>query len=358
MAVVVDARNRTPRAATAVERWVFTAPLWQLVAAAFAVSGLLFGFGPQPSIDLLAFVARHPFQWVNISAQWFYSSPLIPLGAWSLGIGSGRGVAALGLVVNVAAIGGTVAVVRRWRGDFAARLVVVAFFCSPLANLAVTWLGLGDMVTVFAATLVTLGPVGAAVAGGALLGFNHFEQGVFIVLATTVLRRQVWRQTDWVRTTLGTLAGLTVGRGLLFIYHQQTGIHAANARGQFIKDTGVEGFVRAWGGNIPTLLFSVYGVMWVAAWFMVRGLERRTARTVIGLQAFLTLPVLITFDMTRVYAVITWPLALLAVGWFATHPDRAFVQRWTVYLAGAAIIVPRVMFWYDGVYVASWDRFV
>jgi hypothetical protein len=337
--------------------WLFTTPLWVLVAAAFAVSVVLHGLGAAPHIAWIETVSRDPFTDQLGNGSWVYSSPLGPLIGWATGVQNITGLTWLGFLWNIAAIMLTVYAVAVWRTETAGRMTAVAFFCSPVSNLSTTWLGQTDTFTVLAATLVTIGPVWAAGAGGVLLGFNHFEQGVFIVAAAAIIRLAVWRRRDR-RPVVAMIGGLAVGRVLLWVYHDLSNIDAGSARKDFVEAQGVSGFVEVWRGDLPTLIFSVYNVAWIAVIAMIRDVNPRTRWTLIALQAALTVPVLLTFDMTRVYALVTWPILIATCVWAANHTDEAKMRQWTVYLAGLALVVPHIMFWYEGVYVSSWDRFL
>lgn len=333
---------------------MFSTPLWLLTGAAMIIATIWFGYTFTPNEVVWRYIASDPFtQLVHGPGEYLYGSPIGPLVAHALGVGvDPYAFRAVQTLVLIASIVGTAYLVRTWAGDVAGRLFVVAWFCSPLANVHVTWIGQPDPITMAAATFVTVGPTWACIAGGMLLGFNHFEQGVFIVAAALILRQFVRR--DGFRFGLCAGAGLAAGRALLAVYHNASNITVTTGRIDYFADLGFGDYFRAWGPNLPALIFSVHGVLWVAVVAMLRNIQPRPRNAVIVVQVGLLAPVLLTLDVTRVYALITWPIVMVCVMWAASQPETQ-IRRWAVLLAGTSLVVPRVIV-AGGVVVSSWGR--
>jgi hypothetical protein len=88
--------------------------------------------------------------------------------------------------------------------------------------------------------------------------------------------------------------------------------------------------------------------LWVGVVWMLWTMRREDRTLTIGLHLMLTLPVLITYDLSRVYRTVTWPIAMLLVLYAADWPDRRLVQRAALLFAIAAVFVPRTEIWYGG----------
>jgi hypothetical protein len=337
--------------------WLLTAPIWLLTAGAFAVTILLHGVGPADHMFLEVDIARDPFSGVmSLPNQgWLFLSPLLPLIGAAVGATTSTSLAWLHFVLAFVIVAGCGYLVARWIGATAGRLFVLAWFLSPESSQTVTQLGQFDIATIGAATFIAAGPAWACGAGGLVLGFNHFEQGIFAVLACVVLRVVIGGRS--IRPLIVAGVGLAAGKLLLTGYLAAAGVtDATSARADFVSSVGLEGFWQVWRGHLPVLVFSVYGLLWLPmiAWW--RTVDRRSLGWLIGVQVAFTLPVLLSYDGTRVYATMTWPLVIGCVAWAATL-DRATLRPWVNWLTVAGALIPRVMISYVGVNMSLWDRF-
>lgn len=303
------------------------------------VSALLWGVEPTSSIGQVAAVASDPFSRTFDTHLWIYQSPVGPMAAWVVGLDSQQGLMLVHLAATFGVLVGCSAAVARWVSDTAGRLFLAAFFCSPQALLATTALGRFDIVTVGAATLVVVGPGWVVGVAALALGFNHFEQGVFIVTGAGAVW---WVMGRPVRRLLAiAVVGVFAGKTVLTVYLRLSGIDVGNERLDFVRDHGAMTFVDAWRGNVPALLWSVFGVMWFAvafAWREWSSTQRRSLAVAFGA---LTMPVLITLDLTRVYSLVTWPLVMFLVWWFGTGRSSVDVRRWTVPVLIVGLFIPR-----------------
>lgn len=329
--------------------WFATCNLGVLTALSVLGAALLFGVGARPDIGWVVGVMADPMNLAEDTST-EASSPLMWFVADAVGISSSGGAVALHALFLAFCLTASIAAVAVWVSNYAARLFVVAWFASPLANIELTWLGKPDPGTMLGAVLVTIGPRWATLAGGLLLGVNHFEQGALICAAAVVIRVVVNRESWRVAVPIG--MGLLVGKVVLTAYHHTAGAH--QGRGEYVSEYGIGYFIDTWSGNVPTLLFSVFAVLWVpigVMWWHRRLADRVALAAVF---AAVTVPVLLTLDTTRVYALVTFPIVVAAVAWWAEPVRRELVARYLGWFLVAAVVVPRVIMWNGKLYVSSW----
>jgi len=331
--------------AGAVRRWVFGCPLWMLTAAVIAGAVAVHGYAHSTAMPETVQMVADPFHQDPTVGPWRYQSPAGELLAWAVGLRSAEGIAAVHLLLTCGLTLAAAYAVARWHSELAGRLFLLAFFCSPQSWAAVASLGLFDIITVAGLTVAVVAPTPAAVGVGVVLGFNHFEQAAVAAVAVAVIRRM--RGGDWRRPTLGLAGGLVVGKLIVTVYLLVCGIDT-NGRVGFIRDRGLADIVGGWTGEERVLLWAVFNVLWVGVLWMLADMDRW--RRVVVLVTFLvmTLPVLVTYDLSRVYRTTTWPLVMLLVVYAAEHPNRELVRRWALLLVVAAVFVPRTEIWHGG----------
>lgn len=346
-------RRRSPL--DAIERWLFSRPLWQLTVTGFAVSVVLYGYRAVFHIGLLVALARDPTLQLGYGGDYLHQSPIGPLLTHYLGASSAAGVMFISFAANLLGVTAIAYAVRHYATDMAARLFVVAFFCSPLAAMAVNHLGMFDVITYGAGTLVMVASAPVCVVAGLAMGFNHFEQSIVMLGAAAVMRGVLRKDNRAPLIAAG--FGLIAGKILLGLYLAVRGIEVSESRLSLaLGDPG--SFFRLWRGHLPVLIFSVFNVLWLPVAVMWRDQTQRNRRVLVVTQFVATLPVLLTSDLTRVYAIVTWPIVVFTVLYWSEHPDRAMVRRWAVWLLLAAMFIPRVNINYLGdVIVSRWDRY-
>lgn len=337
------------------QSWFTERPIWYLTAAAIALHVIVFGAGLRPDMLWIEALMDDPWSippWLSVQST-DQSSPLMWLVGDLVGIRSHNAYVVLFAVFTVGCVLLSAYAVARWVSDFAGRVFVAAWYASPVAAIQFAWLGKPDPGTMLAAVLVTVGPRWASVAGGMMLGFNHFEQGVFIVLAAAVVRRYLVNVPGR-NTAAAMVGGLLVGRVLLHLYHGVAGVETTS-RIDYVLDRGPGVFIEGWLPHTPALIFGVFGVLWVPILLMSRGLEQRQRVALWAVFAAVTLPVLITFDVTRVHSLVTFPIAVAAVVHFAQAEHRETVRRWVPWFLVAATFVPVVNVWGGKVFVFGWS---
>jgi hypothetical protein len=331
--VAVIEGTTTERAST------FTrAPVWLVTVCAIGGWVALVDIGLNPAFRRQLLVTQDPLNPPDTD-DFLLSSPLPMLLARLFGAYDRVAFKLLHLAVVIVCVGVAVVIVQLRVGERAAKLLAVAWFCSPLAVVLGTWLGTPDAVTMLCATaLVVAGPVGTA-AAALLLGFNHFEQGVFVMIAAGVIR---WRWLTISPRFVWSVVAFLVGRMLLQAYLAAADVSAGRAG--YISERGVGYFASRWAAHPVVLILGGLGVLWVPLGFMLYRSEHR--RALAALIAFLSLPVLITLDVSRVQSLLLWPVVVLMCVWYAAR-DEEIVDRWVWWLVVTAAIVPRFVLW-DG----------
>lgn len=331
------------------ERWLFTMPLAVLALAAVLAARLLYGYHQirESAMAQVANVAHDPFHQLEPTATWLYQQPVGTMLAWSIGATSPSGIARVHFAVTLIVVVGCSLLVGRWVSDTAARLFVVAWWCSPQSAASVAGLGLFDILTVGGLTVAMIAPTTATCfAVGAFLGFQNFEQAVFALVAVGLFRIRLRHERPGL--VLWTFGGLVVGRVILAAYLAASHI-PANGRIDFLRDHWgdlSEGYDH--GRLLLRLVWAVYNVLWVAIIWQLRQRPKDQIETVALAQLWLTIPVLLTFDLSRVYRNLTWPIVVLVVLWCAEHRDQRIVRRGAVWLVVAACFVPRTELWHAG----------
>lgn len=338
--------------------WFTTRPLWYLTGAAILVNALLFGIGPGPYYRYAVEMMSDPFNIKSIpEIDQFNVEPGSPLGwmlAHLLGIDSFNGLVILHLALIIASVLVSAYMVAAWVSDFAGRLFITAWFASPLASTNLTWLGKPDHFTLVATVMLACGPAWACAGGGFVLGFNHFEQGLLILAGTFLVRRYITGDKSW-RWTAHMLAGFAAGRLLWTVYASSVNYDASRRFDWVLRD--LEGFVRVWRGDLPTLIFGAFGVSWVAVIVMWRNVDRSRRWILAGSFGLATAATLVTLDTTRVYTLVTLPILLGCVFWHDRNTDHQLIGRVMPWFVLAAVFVPRVMLYGAGApYVSSWER--
>jgi hypothetical protein len=328
--------RRTP--VSEVRRVVFDLPVWLLALVAVGANLARFGLA-DPGIRYHLAVARDPF--TELSFPWLYQSPVGYMAAWLVGVDTAGGLRIFHLALLAASLVGCGWIVARWVSPFAARLFILAWFCSPVARHTTMNVGfVSDIVTVAGLTVATIVVTPAAgFAVGGLLGVNHFEQSVIALAAVAVLRVKL-RGEAW-RVMCPVVVGLVVGRVVLAAYLAAAGINP-NGRGEFLSELGVGTLLEATVPLVPDIVWACYAVLWVAVLWMARQLPALQRRYLITAQTLLLLPVLVTADVARVYQLLTWPIVVLMAVWYSDQPDQRRTELWALGLCVAAFFVPYV----------------
>lgn len=316
-------------------------PVPLVAAAAFVFCVLSDGLGRSPAFDRFLAMAQSPMSDPVIAGtgSFVLSSPAGSLIAASLGATRPATFAVLNLALIATVFAGTVWMVRRHHGDDKARTVALVWAALPTSTVLLTWLGQPDPLIIGAGTaLVFVANPLAAAAWALLAGFTSGPQAGLLValLAYATRRRPVW--------ILAALAGVAAGAALVPVWQAAAGIEQEVGRAGYLLTFGpatmIRGALSAW----QPLLWSLFAGAWpVVGWLVWRD---RMVRTVTVMVAALAVA-LVTFDHTRVFALVTWPVVL-------TMSTRIDDDRAVGWLAVAALLVPPSVVWAGAVLGPAW----
>ena len=328
-----------------VERWLFNCPIWLLSAAVLTAATMLHGYQQSTAMPAVIKLVADPFTQDTTTGAWGYQSALGVWLPWAVGARTGEQIALVHYLVTIVCVVVAAEAMRRWASELAARLFLFAYFCSPQSWAGTAYLGLFDIITVAGLTVAAVAPASVGLAAGLVLGVNHFEQAAFGMVGVALVRC-VFRAGPW-RPVIAAASGLLVGRAIVHIYLVTSGIDT-NGRLDYIRDMGVRRIVDGWADQLLTLEWAVYNVLWVGVVWMAATMHRQDRTRLVALHLFLTLPVLITVDLSRVYRTVTWPIIILLVLYAADWHDKRLVRRAAIALCVAAVFVPRTEIWYGG----------
>lgn len=343
--------------------------------AGVVVAVLHNGLWATPNLEAMSQVARHlgsnPFSGPN-APDYVMTDVLVPVVSRIVGQSGAAAYARLHLVVLVV-LWAVVAVVARSRfGYRSARNLVVLLAVSPLVTVSMQWLGQPDPLTATLGILmVLLRPRWAVLVVAVLAGLTHPEQAVFMAAVAAVVRavlvddvavavdaaapasgsslRTRWRPVGL--DLAASVGGVLLGRLVTEVYFRVAGIELGRPRTAYL-DFGIGRFVDHHLQQPLGLLWTLWGPLWLVVAGVIcvrvlrRGVDPGSARrwAVLATAAVLALvPVLVTLDETRVYAVITAPLlvgvAVLLDRERPPLPDR-LVAGFAVGLLGLSLVVP------------------
>jgi hypothetical protein len=158
-----------------------------------------------------------------------------------------------------------------------------------------------------------------------LLGLAHPEQGlVAAVVATAVhpfcgrIARDVPHEPPterWWMWGVALVGGVAVGRGITAVYLRVNDMVVTRPRTSYL-DLGFHGFLDHHLTSPLALLYSLWGPLWLVlgwlTWTWWRSVDRDRAWPIVLLTALGALvPVALTLDETRVYALTTAPLLVV-----------------------------------------------
>lgn len=347
------------KAVDCLARFVFEIPFWLFCAATAAIVVVRNGVGVFPALSLeLSIASALPdLPSLPVAQQYFFSSLTGLILARLLGISSAESFFALHLVVIIITAAAAIAVVYRRDGDERARLLMLAIACSSVPMVLLGWIGSYDPFTVLAILIVTIADSHIVTFVGAiLLGFTHFEQGLFVVAIVLILNSH--RKFSWVRTPTVLIGGLMLGKAVLMAYLVSKGL--GRGRLDYASITGLYTFLKFFVRQFPVLLGSWFGAFWV--WMTVAALSVVNRWTELGrwflATALAATASLLALDETRVFALISLPL-IVHVGMDAKELMAPQSRRAAAVLASCiALILPPVFVWEGAVHSTGWSRFI
>jgi len=330
---------------------------WRLLGwwvATLAVALVHNGLWATPNLAFMSLVADRPG--VNpfrgaINADYLLTNLSLPTLARLLGQTDPHAYARLHLVLLVVGWALVTVLAARRFGYRAARNLTVLMALSPAVTVSLQWLGQPDPLTfTLGLLLVVVRPRRAVLAVAVVAGLTHPEQAVFMALVAAAVRAvladppgtteppdpgrpatgprrarpaRVHRPAPWgdlARATatdaLFAVAGVVIGRAVTEVYFRINDIVLLRPRSDYLG-FGVDRFVEHHTQQPAGLLYTLWGPLWLVIAAVVglrvvrRGRDPRSARAWAVLAALAVaglVPVLVTLDETRVYAMVTAPL--------------------------------------------------
>ncbi|MCP4436180.1 MAG: hypothetical protein GY812_11905 [Actinomycetia bacterium] len=338
------------------------APWWQLGLwwlGSLVVALLHNGLWATPNLAFVSLIAQRPGEnpfSETIAGDYLLSDLSMTTAARVLGQADPHEVARLHLVVLVLGWAAVTALARLRFGHASARNLTVLLAASPLVTVSMQWLGQPDPVTgLCGIAMVLVRRRWAVIALGLLAGLTHPEQALFMAGVAGMVR---WALPDSegspgaAAIDVGSAAGgVAIGWGLGQAWFRLNDIEILTPRTDFL-DYGLSGFAEHHTQHLLGLTWTLWGPLWLVIvavatlWFIGR---RGPAQPNRGGRAWLVMaamavaamvPVAITLDETRVYAVITAPLLAGGAVWIAAMWPGAMLRRASVGLLVLTAILP------------------
>lgn len=274
--------------------------------------------------------------------QYLYSSPI---GAWTARLVGATSVGWFDVVHLVAfaafVVATAVLVVRRW-GLNAGALVGAAFVGSQAGVVCLFWVGSYDVFMVGLSSLVVVvhdRRVQALL--GFALAFTAFEQSVIVLVLLLLLSFVDIVEDRW--RFVATAAGLVMGRIVLGLWLAANDVH--HGRLEFLRHFGVQHFLDQFWTGLPWLLLTGLGASIVAVVFALRAEGARAQLMFVAVLIVALVPVALSEDQTRVFALLTWPPVLALMVRFASRADGRAVRTVSLATLGASVVIPGVVVW-------------
>jgi len=317
------------------------------MAALWAIGRV--GFGTIPGLPV---AASNAFGWPsNVLSEYSAFAATSPIGAaifTAIGINDPKVFLLLHMFVAIMAVGLTLwsvfLMLPKGGGSSAFRLVIL----SPWVALLVIFLGSYDPFTVLAFSLLLLAwrsrHLTVTFLTGVILGFQHFEQSVFAVIAASLtafaLKDRLPPDLSSIKKFLATLGGLVSGKLVLTVILINSPVSEAFGRSTYWT---LEWFrislvtsVNFWA----VFLLSLFAGSWGLILFTVSRIERQQRWILFAALIVCLVPAVITLDHTRVFVMISMlSLTLVTIAAFRDSSFAGSKERKLIE-ALAWVIVP------------------
>ena len=334
-------------------------PRWVGGVAAVGCAMAVRGVWMTPNIaDWLA-MAREPLGTPAVppTNTYIMSSPLPAVTAGLLGFAHNEWTfATFHLIVLLGSLVLTMRAVSR-RAPGAEWLLLAVFISSPISTVTFTWLGQPDAYVVgLGAALVFLRRPPAVLAVAALLALTSFEQGVYVVASVGLVAAPLLGARRWIHAPAAA-AGLLIGRVLLTGYQTAFGIDQETSRWEWLSDHGIWQAIQSQLGWWPVTVVSMFSVTWIfVVWWFRTAVDIPLAGGVAVAFAAALVPMTLSYDHSRVFAIITWPMLVAMVVWAGEHVDPSGVRRVVRLVLPVGIIVPAVLVGTPQLYGVAWPE--
>jgi len=363
-------KNLAASVLTKIARRIFGMPFWLLYVLVLGFCLLQNGLavGPQTPGLLQAStdITVNPFI-VQRGDEWLLSSYLGPVLGYVTSMN--RSILSyflLHVIVFLVCFTMLIAVIRRSSGDFAARCVTLAFMLSPISNVLFTWVGSPDILTTLLAMTVVVFSGNPLILGlsAFLLGTNHPEQGLAILVLLTMMCIHTRRALNTVKFAAVSMGCLTMGILAVQWWFSSHNFDVLFTRLHYFVMHGLFPHMRASLSNPFALVFSLFNVLilFVAAYVVYFWKKDRVAVGLVVYSVLAFITVLFTLDQTRVFAVITFPALVLAIisPSFARlkGSERRFFEMVLTICFVAGILLPRFVVWNGAIYGSVYPAYL
>jgi hypothetical protein len=257
-------------------------------------------------------------------------------------------------------------IVRRRYGDFIARTVLILFSLSPISSVLFTWLGSPDILTALSSMMIVVFRKNLFLlfVGGFLLGINHPEQGLLILLLIALFIFLTEGKKEAFKFSLVCLSSYLLVILLINWYFHWYDFSVEFSRLDYISDVGLSRYITATFSNPFALLFSLYNVLLIFistyVFYFWKNNRLPFAFLVYSLLAFVT--ILVTLDQTRVFSILTFPGLLLLV--FSpsflsvSQSEKDFFKSVLTISLFAGILIPRFVVWDGNIHSAAYNQLI
>jgi hypothetical protein len=297
-----------------VERFLFESPTWTFLGTLIVLMLVKTGVGAIETVGYSIALAKNPF--VNpISAtedqytMWNWLGSFI---AWMIGATRTSSFMALHLAFSASFTALFAWLVLQRFEQRIARVALLLFAMLPVSTTAYYWIGYDSLtLPLMLIAFARPGWWAPALVGGYLVGMEHFEQGLVggcaLLLATSL--SLWWDETPtypighvFVFTTATIIGKLTL---ILIFYFCD--IKVIGGRTSWMAEH-LPRILHAFFSGSQYIVWSIFGVGWFAA---LKYAQYATHRIPFFLTMFgLSLLLLVTWDETRVIAIVSFPLIL------------------------------------------------
>lgn len=316
------------------------------------------GLWSTPNLAFWSLIAEHPGTnpfTADMPGDYLLTNlSLTSLAAWT-GQSAPHAYARLHLIVLAVGWGAVVALAWRRLGYRAARSLTVLLAAAPLVTVSMQWLGQPDPLTGLCGMAMVLVRRRWAVAAlGVLAGLTHPEQAVFMAAIAAAVRPLVPSDDDgpgpggdrapsawWPAVALdagAAVGGVLAGRVCTQLVFQLSDIVVRTPRTDYLR-FGLDAFWEHHSRQPLGLLWTLWGPLWlvlavlaVRLWSGRGDTSQRGARRLAiaaSIAALVALvPVAVTLDETRVYAVLTAPL-LVVMAALSSRLLHGRAARWS-----------------------------
>lgn len=336
---------------------------WGMVAGSALLGVALYGFSYAPTIDRLIEISSKGFSQQNLD-DFLVNSPLLPLLAALFSIQNKILFAIFCLSVSLLILASVVYYYARTENEENAKIISLAIVLSPSFIISLAWMGMYDLLHIAMTILMfaARSRIGLLL-GSLILGFNHTEQALVLLIIVTILEKSDLsissraRSRDLFRVTLMRTSGLLVGAVVLKMYHSRTG--SPRSRAEYIEISGVGRYLDNLFQHSLLIPISGFGALTVP---VLLSFSLGQPRQKIGLAVtilFATVVTIFTLDSTRVMSVLVMPVVLASSIFALNNSEVGAVSKSNFRLALAlAIVWPRTMIWDGKVSLGVWDFWI